>query len=262
MTTHLSLGLYDDRFDCAAGSAPPRRYAILSLPRTGSNYLCGRLHNLRGCLGLPMEYLHRDAIRVMGGRLFPGFDGTLGVDRYLDAVARVRTTVDGWFGIKIQPAQLLPLFGGDAGRAADFLRRFDRIIFMTRDDRLGQAISGAIAHATGVWFNFGDEPDLSEGDLERLLPLVERLLRDYEQEEASVRAIASRLADRPALHLRYEEMEAAAEPVFVRAAAFLGIDDAALLATADAVRSTRKPPGTLAARIRAAYLARTAGATS
>jgi len=252
MGTHDWLGYFSDRFDCSAGAEPRRRYVILSPPRTGSNYVCGRLDNLADHLGVPMEYLHGDAIRALGARLLPGVSGAVGVDRYLDAVAAVRTTQDGWFGTKIQPAQLMPLFDGDIDRAAAFLRRFDRLIVLARHDRLGQAISGAIAHLTGVWFNFGEEPGLAERDIGRLLPVVHTLCQRYDHEDEVVRSLAARLGDRPVLHLSYEEIEADPDAAFRRVTAFLGFDPRQA-EERSTVLTTRKPPGALAARIRAAY---------
>ncbi len=254
MTTHRRLGYFGERFDCESVSAPRHRYAIFSSPRTGSNYLCARLNNASGCLGMPMEYLHADAIDLIGARVFPGATGAIDLRRYLDAVATVRTTRDGWFGVKIQPNQLLPLFEDDVRKAAEFLRSFDRLIFMTRDDKLGQAVSGAIAHATGAWFNFGDEPDLAGTDIARLFPLIARLELQYGREERMMSDIARRLQDRPVLHIVYEDLLENAEKLFRDAAAFLGCSDPALIEEKSTTTPTRKPPGAWADRVKAAYL--------
>lgn len=254
MITHRSLGYFGERFDSAVVGAPRRRYVIFSSPRTGSNYLCARLNNARDRLGMPMEYLHADAVRLMGARLFPGTEGTIDLEHFMAAVAAVRTTRDGWFGVKIQPNQLLPLIEGDIRRAAEFLRRFDRSIFMTRGDKPGQAVSGAIAHATGTWFNFGDEPDLAGMDIARLFPLIARLELQYDREERMMTEIASRLQDRPVLHIVYEDLLENAEKVFLDAAAFLECSEPALIEEEITTIPTRKPPGALADRIKAAYL--------
>lgn len=262
MSTHNRLGYFGMRFDNSDCDKPRFRYAIFSSPRTGSNYLCARLDNLENRLGIPMEYLHADAIRMLGARLFPGVVGSVGLERYLDAVARVRTTGDGWFGTKIQPDQLLPLLNGEFSRVAGFLGSFDRLIFMTRDDKLGQAISGAIAYATGVWFNFGDEPRLAEDDVARLFPKITHLLAQYAAEEKLIRMLARHLAHRPTLHVGYEEILEDPQKAFLRVTAFLGLSDPASCGEKIAAHPTSKPPGVLAEKVRAAYLASIAGSRS
>jgi hypothetical protein len=126
---------------------------------------------------------------------------------------------------------------------------------MTRDDKLGQAISGAIAHATGMWLNFGDEPCLAEVDVARLLPQTSRLLAQYVAEEDLIRKLARYLAHRPILHLGYEEIQDDPQKVFQRVAAFLGLPDLASCGEKITVHPTSKPPGVLAEKVRIAYLA-------
>ena len=67
MTTHNWLDYFGARFDCGESVEPRYRYAIFSSQRTGSNYLCARLLNVKDCLGIPMEYLHADAVSVSYG---------------------------------------------------------------------------------------------------------------------------------------------------------------------------------------------------
>jgi LPS sulfotransferase NodH len=256
MTTHNLLGYFDVRFDSGEFVEPRHRYAIFSSPRTGSNYLCARLNNLEHRLGIPMEYLHTDAVRLMGSRLLPGAVGPVKLERYLDAVARVRTTRDGWFGVKIQPNQLFPVFDEDMTRVAAFLDGFDRLIFLTRADKLGQAVSGAIAHATGVWFNFGEEPAMANSDAALLFPQIDRLHTQYVAEDGLISQLRRKLAGRPQLHIAYEEIQADPQLAFQRVAAFLGLEKTALAAEKVITQPTRKPLGERAEQVRAAYLGR------
>jgi hypothetical protein len=75
MATYNSLGYFGAQLDSEIAAEPALSYAILSSPRTGSNYLCARLSNVKDRFGFPMEYLHADAIRLMGARLLPGCHG-------------------------------------------------------------------------------------------------------------------------------------------------------------------------------------------
>lgn len=254
MATHNSLGYFGAQFDSATAAQSTLSYAILSSPRTGSNYLCARLSNIEDRLGFPMEYLHSDAIRLMSARLLPGVSRNISLESYLRAVARVRTSRDGWFGIKIQPAQLLPPFGGNLDSAIAFLRSSDRLILLTRRDKLGQAISGAIAHATGEWFNFGSEPKLDGIDPARLFPLVESLQRQYIEEDRLIGSVGARLADQTPLHICYEDIQEDSEGAFRRVIAFLEPEGSAPIEERIHRPPTRKPPGGLAARLREAYL--------
>jgi LPS sulfotransferase NodH len=97
-----------------------------------------------------LEYLNENAFSTIGARLHAQ---SKDLDHYLAAVAQVRTSQDGWFGIKIQPHQIFPFVKGNVAKLATFLASFDRVIFMTRHDKMDQAISGAIARATSVWYN-------------------------------------------------------------------------------------------------------------
>ena len=256
MTTHNLLGYFGVRFDSGEFAEPRHRYAIFSSPRTGSNYLCARLNNLEHRLGIPMEYLHADAIRLMGARLLPGAVGPVKLERYLDAVARVRTTRDGWFGVKIQPDQLFPVFEGDITRVARFLESFDRLIFMTRADKLGQAVSGAIAHATGVWFNFGEESVMANSDATLLFPQIDRLHTQYVAEDGLISELRRKLAGRPQIHIAYEKIQHDPQSAFQCVAAFLGLEKTALAAEKLITQPTRKPLGDWAEQVRSAYLGR------
>ena len=254
MATHNWPSYFSAQFDSKEFSEPKYRYAIFSSQRTGSNYLCARLSNVKNRLGIPMEYLHPDAIHLMGARLFSGRAGTVTLDRYLHVVAQARTTRDGWFGVKIQPNQLLPLVDGDFNSAARFLGSFDRLIFITRRDKLRQAISGVIAYATGTWFNFGDEPNLESIDVSKLFPHIDRLHSQYVEEERVIGGIISQLSGRLLLHIAYEEILQNPQKAFERCAAFLGLDRVAQAEEEITAIPTQKPPGALAERIRAAYL--------
>jgi LPS sulfotransferase NodH len=206
-----------------------------------------------------MEYLHPDAIHFLGARLFPGVVGAVTLDRYLHAVAQVRTTRDGWFGAKIQPNQLLPLVDGDFNGATRFLGSFDRLIFITRRDKLRQAISGAIAYATGAWFNFGDEPNFEAIDATKLFPNIDRLHSQYVEEERLIGEMSSQLADHPLLHIIYEDILQNPQETFERCTAFLGLEDVAQAEEEITAIPTQKPPGALAERIRTAYLSHLGG---
>jgi LPS sulfotransferase NodH len=126
--------------DLLPAKEPRQRYLIFSQPRTGSNYLCRRLCNVRGRFGLPSEYLNPRHVPLLLPRLIPSKADsaiiTADLSAYLSALGRVRTTDDRMFGIKVHVAQLVHHIGRDIDRVMSFVEGFDRIILMTRGDKL------------------------------------------------------------------------------------------------------------------------------
>jgi LPS sulfotransferase NodH len=139
--------LLSEKWDVRNAPATRLRYAIFSLPRTGSELLCARLR-LAG-IGVPCEYFNTQAVAARLGCL----DDAGGVDvmKYLERLEAVRTTLNGIFGTKLQPRHLANASGGDAAIADRLLRRFDKIVVLRRRDVLLQAISLARSHLTGQW---------------------------------------------------------------------------------------------------------------
>lgn len=244
-----------------ASPVPARsRYAIYSFQRTGSNYLCQRLCAVQGRLGLPAEYLNGLTVQALAPQLLPAGGGKgAPMGQYLSALEAVRTTADGCFALKVQPNQLLPLFRGKAAQVPQFLHRFDRLVLMTRRDKLGQAISGALAMATRQWFNDGRDPALSEEQVRQLMPVVALNLSRYVEEERHILR-AGRASGRPTLHVEFEDVVADGDAVFERVTRFLLDGEAAgLQEERDSVVMPERPPGREAARLRASFLAFIAG---
>ena len=232
-----------------------RRYLILSPQRTGSNYLCRRLCNVKGRFGLPSEYLNPSAIQMMSPRLIAtgAEGGKLPLGKYLNAVERARTTADGTFGIKVQPAQLLGVVGRQQQALLRFVGRFDRIVLMTRRDKLGQAVSGTIAQATGRWFNDGAEPALDDARIATLFPVIANNLARYINEERMILDVGKAVA-KPLLRIEYEEIEADGEAAFLNLVDFLAGGEDLPLEQEEAAPIPEKPPGEFAKTVRARFL--------
>ena len=248
-----AINVYDQKYDQHPLQAPTQRYVILSLERTGSTYLSRRLCNVTGRFGVPSEFLRPGAINLLAPRLFPGasLQNKVGFDQYLEAVERIRTTADGSFGIKVQPNHICNRAAWEQGGGLAFLKRFDRIIVLTRRDKLRQAVSTAIATASGTWHQYADDsdPDLKGVDIAALFPDVARRLSQYIDEEALVVA-ASQAIDRPVLHLEYEEIERDGDLAFAKSVEFLtdGVNTA-MQEDPNFMPLPRKPRGNLATQI-------------
>jgi len=259
MSTHKKLGYFDEKFDIKKPGETKFRYIIFSSPRTGSNYICSRLCNLKHAYGIPMEYFHPDALEAFGKR----FISTQSPSRkpfqwklpdYMQHIERARTTADGWFGIKVLPRQLLPAVGNNFNGVVKFLTRFDRIVFMTRRDKLAQAVSGAIAFKTDAWFNFSDEPKLGEADIPSLFPLIAKLIFKFIEEENMILSAARHLTGKPCIHTIYEDTQSDLDSTYQAITEFLGIKNAATLPEEVIVQNTRKPSGVFAGRVRKEFL--------
>lgn len=247
--------LYQESYDLLPFKDPARRYLILSSQRTGSNYLCRRLCNVQGRFGLPSEYLHPKAIKMLSPRLVAGAvrDGKLPLGTYMQAVERARTTADGWFGIKVQPGQLLGAVGRQDADVQRFVANFDRIVLMTRRDKLGQAVSGAIAQVTGKWFNDGAEPALDDARIASLFPAVAHNLARYIDEERMILTIG-RVIAKPLLRIEYEEIEDDDQSAFMNLVEFLSGGEAVELDEGATAPIPEKPPGTFAKVVREGFL--------
>jgi LPS sulfotransferase NodH len=246
--------LYRGRHDLPE-TAPSLRYLIFSSQRTGSNYLCRRLCNVKDRFGLPSEYLHPKAIAMMGRRLLPDAkpDERVPLGKYLRGLERVRTTADGAFGIKVQPLQILALAQKDKKSLLNFIGRFDRIVLMTRRDKLGQAISGAIAAQTGKWFDDGKEPDLDASQIASLFPAIAQNMARYIEEERLILDIG-RTVSKPLLRIEYEEIDQDGPAAFNGLVDFLTGGQVAGLVEEGKLPVTEKPPGKLAKDVRKRFL--------
>lgn len=262
VSRRLPQGALFEQATIAGTQAVPTtwRYAIFSSQRTGSNYLCQRLCNVQGQLGMPAEYLNERAFRGLGQQLLPQAGDKLQLGAWLKAVEGVRTTADGCFGIKVQPNQLLPMFQRKTPAVQRYLVQYDRLVLMTRRDKLGQAISGAISMATNKWFNDGRDPSFTDAQVQSLLPVVAHNLARYIDEERLILAVG-RATRRPTLHVEFEDIVAQPDSVFARVTAFLleGRGQQPLHEDADFATLPERPPGVEAERLRQVFLAYVGG---
>jgi LPS sulfotransferase NodH len=232
---------------------PSWAYLILSPQRTGSNYLCRRLCNVRGRFGMPGEYLDPAAARMLAPRLLPGTPlESIPFANYMRAVQRARTSADGCFGIKVQPAQLAAFAPGDRA-LFDFAGSFERIVVLTRRDKLGQAISGTIVQLTGTWFNDGAPPAMDDARLPQLFPAIAANLARYIDEDRRIAALGKAL-DRPWLRLVYEDILRDGQGEFDCLVDFLAGGEPIELEEAAEVPVPEKPPGDFAEELRARFL--------
>jgi LPS sulfotransferase NodH len=189
--------------DVGDGSAPRLKYAVLSLPRTGSEFLCASLRR-RG-IGVPLEYLGMSSIAARLGCLDEAGNTPLGP--YFEPLYARRTTPNGIFGIKLHPGHLRSFAHDSVDAAADFFYHFDRVLVLQRRDKLLQAISLVRAQLTLQFHAFSGDADrrLTQPDVALFEPIAAELAKIIQDERYIARVVA--LVDpKKVTRLWYEEL--------------------------------------------------------
>jgi trehalose 2-sulfotransferase len=132
-----------DKLDHEFERTPTRlSYAVCALPRSGSSLLCELLFDTR-LAGAPVEYFDVAQMARLGERW-----GTHDFSAYICALLDKKTGPNGVFGFKAHYFQLVEAFPN--GRLEATFPDL-RYVYISRRNRLRQAISWARAEQTGQW---------------------------------------------------------------------------------------------------------------
>lgn len=187
-----------------------RGYAILGTPRSGSSHLC-RLVTSTGVLGKPREYLNLShEAGLFRDYPYPEHD-------IWEKIRVVSRTENGVFAVKA--------FYGQFGRfdPQDIQHNILTlpIVFLTRNDSLGQALSLAKALQTAQWSSRHVEArEAPKYDVE----LIDTCLNQILHHEVTLRYIFAVNGTEP-LHLIYEDFVEDPTGTVRRIGMLLGIDD-------------------------------------
>lgn len=158
------------------GPAPGVSYIVGSVPRSGSTLLC-ELLAATGLAGNPAEFFSPYTIRVSMDRW-----GVETLDRYVHELFARETGSNGVFGAKVHWAQYEATFGnGDPRPLFPGLRW----VYITRRDRLRQAVSWVRAQQTGKFH--AQDPARAESpvfDHGRITQMLRRIAREEQLWEA------------------------------------------------------------------------------
>jgi LPS sulfotransferase NodH len=142
-------------FDFRATRAKGFSYMIATIPRSGSTYFAIQMWRT-GLLGAPMEYLNLTAMseHIML-RLGVKNPGRRKIDieevrKYWTEIKRIRTSPNGVFGYKM----FMIVFHELIQAYPDIFEEVqpDYVVYLTRQDLVGQAISYSRAKQTKTWF--------------------------------------------------------------------------------------------------------------
>jgi LPS sulfotransferase NodH len=209
----VSAALYfHHKTDPVFEDAPPptTTFIVCSMPRSGSSLLCDLLASTE-LAGAPTEYFDRNQMDALRGRW-----GTTTFEDYIARLLKSATSPNGVFGLKAHFHQFADAFRGiDPASVLPNLH----LIYVTRRDRVGQAVSFAIATQTEQWTArqapAGGEPAYDGGQIRYMLDWIEREERAWESFFAG--------REEPLLRIVYEEFAGSVEKTVLDAMDFLEI---------------------------------------
>lgn len=186
-----------------------RTYLVATTQRTGSHHLA-HLLAATGAVGVPFEYLNGYRVWLeCQERGWP--DDEANHARIYQEMVERRTGASGWFGLKAHWHTWMEMSART--RVRDLVRP-ERFVYLTRGDRIAQAVSLALAEQTQRWVNSGQEevrpPMYSAGHISDALRRIESECDAWE----------AFFADRGVAVLRLSYEELLAEPAACVAAVF------------------------------------------
>lgn len=186
-------------------------YFIAATPRVGSNLLCSFLGGTRK-IGFPREYLCQTEL----GDYAPLIQQNPREFNSYYEDCRQQHTLNGVFGVKAHYAQLQ----WAAQHGFDLQRFFpERFIYISRADRVGQAISHVRALQTGAWISKKVEQTEPRFEPERIHGALRRIVDENHAWEAFFRH-----HDVEPFRLGYETLCADFEGEVRRVLRFLDVD--------------------------------------
>jgi LPS sulfotransferase NodH len=198
-----------------------KRYAILSSPRSGSTLLGRALYETK-LAGDPQEYFNPPLLALE--REQTG-NANLNLNAFMRGMQERRTSSNGVFGMKMHYSQLLRVFRARTPNPnlIGYLRKFDKLVWMRRRDRIRQAISQAVGMRTNVWSSedsrFERDPQVNVHPYECI-----RALNAVCHEDAGWEQLVQH-AKLEVHEVWYEDLVSDYEPQLRRVLRHLGIED-------------------------------------
>jgi LPS sulfotransferase NodH len=199
------------------------KYLICSTPRSGSWLLSTGLAST-GAAGRPAEYFSPLYVKAYLERI--GSTGDFSRrSAYMRFLQDHRTSPNGVFGMKMHFGHLARVFERDERQRA-FLRKFDRLIYLTRRDKLAQAVSFWKAFATSVYrAEAGDSTEAPPQQASYSFPGIAERLRAIAEQERDWSARLSAFPEKT-YALYYEDLAADYVGAVEQVLTALGLPDA------------------------------------
>ncbi|WP_338721638.1 Stf0 family sulfotransferase [Devosia sp. XK-2] len=224
-----------------------KAYVICGTPRSGSTLLCEMLYR-SGIAGRPNSYFREVDIawwaEQWGVSSIAGTDGPSFDRAYLDAMRKVGTAGTGVFGLRIMYRSLADAnrrlrraLGGTGELPTGLHKAFGPLlyIYISRGNKLSQAISLVRAEQTGLW-HLNADGSVLEGDVERPEPVydgdrIAAVLAELVSDDRAWDTFFASHGIEP-LRLRYEEVTKAPQQTLAGIFARLGLDQKVALGMA------------------------------
>lgn len=218
---HVTNRLYSSEMDFNCfGQDPIGHYTLATIPRSGSTYCAIRLWQT-GLLGAPMEYLN---FRVVGNLLHRlgyqvGDNGYVPIQKmsaYWSDVQRLRSSSNGMFGYKM----FISNYVGIARYAPNFLQEITPhyVVYLTRQDVIGQAISYSRALRSKVWFAGVADTPVVDYDYAH----IKDALRSISEQKAAWERVFEMTGVEP-IRITYEDLMAVSSTVIDHVLNAMGI---------------------------------------
>ena len=243
-------------YDSTNANETQKKYLILSSPRTGSTYISRRIASIKDKFGMPNEYLHKLSISNLSNRLFSEENkNKIGLNEYLDQIKKIRTTPDGYFGLVAQPQQLFRIFTKKRAAALKFINSFDKVIFICRKDKVGQAVSQLIASKTGTWFNSKSEDKkvIENEDFEKLALPISRNISQFILEEQFMMLVKNKLTTQ-SIKIDYLDILEDKDGTFLKLLKFISDSETFDIEHDEKIELPEKPQDELTKKLKMQYL--------
>lgn len=227
-TSFYDLALGEHDIHRPAGSSRVRRsYLLCSNPRSGSTLLSEALHHL-GTLGTPIEYFDGDDTMLACAQRWRCGD----MRCYVECLRRFRATPDAVLPCKLHWYQLQEMtfalysdrFPGMHGRqrwALSYVFPDCRYVFCVREDKDRQAVSWAVARATGQWADLGNTGPAPPAEYD--FDAIHACRVEIDEAEAGWRELFDAAGVTP-LQVTYEELAADYAGTVAKVASYVGRD--------------------------------------
>lgn len=209
---HIVTKLYSPEFDFPQCSQPLKASVMLAtLPRSGSTVFAEYMWRT-GVMGAPMEY--PNLVNRQG--TFERLGSTSWAD-YWGRIQAVRTGPNGIFSYKMFMSNMLEI----ARSHPDLHRRIvsTHVVYLTREDTLGQAISYSRAIRSRAWF----ADVLGEKPVEYSQQHITSCIRSIHRQKAFWENVF-RVTGTEVLRVTYEQFQGDPEEVMERVAGFIGVE--------------------------------------
>lgn len=211
---------FSEELDLLAYEGKPSIYLVASTPRSGSHFV-GHALASGGHYGFPLEYLNQGNLDIWCHRF-----GVATYEEALTQIMRHRTGPTGLFGLKAHWSQYRhfcthPMLTGPDG--------IQRIVWLTRRNRLSQAISFAIANQTGQFISGATRRGKASFDYDAVL----RCARNIESQNKNWEEYFRVNVDIPLYHAEFEKLVEDTRIGMMRLASFIDAAGATGVTPAD-----------------------------